>query len=129
MPVETIINREDNLIIHTITNVMDLPIIVSTITKTLKDPNYFAGMNAVWYFHDIVDASLSAEDLIYAAEYASKNIDVDGKPYRLALVAEDDLPYGLLRVYEAWSNERPVTIQNFRSIDAALDWINMEEAG
>lgn len=124
MPVDTIISREKNLIVHTITDIMDLPVIVNTIAKTLKDPEYHAGMNAVWHFYDVTKVDLSSDDLMYAADYASKNIDKDGKHYKLALVAEDDLPYGLTRVYEAWSSERPVTIQNFRSVNRALQWIN-----
>lgn len=124
MTVNTIISREKNLIVHTITDSMDLAIIVDTISRTLKDPKYQPGMNAVWHFHDVSKVNLTSTDLMFVSEYASRNIDKDGKPYKLALVAEDDLPYGLSRVYEAWSSERPVTISNFRVLDEALEWIN-----
>lgn len=123
MSVKTIISTDKNLIQHTITDVMDLNIIINTIAETLKNPEYQAGMNAVWYFSGILKVDLTSDDLMYIAEYASKNIDIEGKPYKLALVAEDDLPYGLTRVYEAWSSERPVTIKNFRSIDDAMIWV------
>ncbi len=123
MPVNTVISIEQNLVVHTITASVDRSIIVDTISKTLKNSDYQSGMNAIWHFNDISNVNLTSEDLIFVAEYASKNIDIDGKPYKLALVAEKDLPYGLTRVYEAWSSERPVTISNFRILEDALNWI------
>lgn len=127
MPVNTVISPEQNLIIHTITDSMDLPLLIDTISLTLKNPNYKVGMNAVWHFHHVAEINLSSNDLIFVADFASKNIDKDGKPYQLALVAADDLPYGLSRVYEAWSSERPVTIKNFRALDEAMKWINTRQ--
>lgn len=125
MSVKTSISIDKNLIQHTITDVMELTVIINTIAEMLKNPEYKAGMNAVWYFRGALKVDLTSGDLMYIAEYASKNIDIDGKPYKLALVAEDDLPYGLTRVYEAWSSERPVSIKNFRSIDDALVWVQL----
>jgi len=127
MPVDTIISKEKNLIVHTLTGVMDLSVIVNTISKTLDDPEYQVGMNAIWHFCDTSKVNLSSEDLMYAAEYAGKKMDEDGKPYKLALVAEEDLSYGLTRVYEAWRSKCPVTVQNFRFIDDAFAWIESAE--
>lgn len=125
MSANTSISIENNLVVHTITEVMDVPIIINTIAQTLKNPEYKVGMNEVWHFNGVLKVNLISEDLMYIAEYAGENIDIDGKHYKLALVAEDDLPYGSTRVYGAWSSERPVTIQNFRSIDDALEWIKV----
>lgn len=127
MPVSTAINKEQNLIIHTITEYMDLSTLVGTISKTLKNPDYQPGMNAIWHFHDIDKINLSTDDLIFVADFASKNIDKNGKHYRLALVAEEDLAYGLTRIYEAWSSGRPVTINNFRDLEDARKWVELEK--
>jgi len=126
MPVNTVIDRERNLIIHSITETMSLSVIIETISKTLNDPDYQAGMDAIWHFIDVSEVDLSSEDLMYAAEFSRKNIDKEGKAYKLALVAAEDLPFGLTRAYEAWCNERPVSINNFRVLDDALKWINQE---
>jgi len=123
MSVHTTINKEQNLVLHTITEYMDMSLLVETISTTLKNPQYQAGMDALWHFHDIKKMNLSSEELMFVAEFATKNIDTSGKHYRLALVAEEDLAYGLSRVYEAWSSERPVTINNFRELDDAMKWI------
>lgn len=128
MPVDTIISKEKNLIVHTLTGTMDLSVIVNTISKTLDDPEYQVGMNAIWHFCDTSEVKLSPEDLMYAAEYAGKKMDKSGKAYKLALVAEEDLSYGLTRVYEAWrSEESTATIQSFRFIDDAFAWIKSAE--
>ena len=126
MSVETVINKDKNLVSHTVTDTISLSILVETISKTLKNTDYHSGMNALWHFHDLSELNISSEDLKSVAEYASKNIDEAGKHYKLALVAEEDLPYGLTRAYEAWCSGRPVTINNFRSLDDASKWL---EAG
>ena len=124
MSVNTEISKENNLIVHTINDALSLPIIVHTIERTIESPDYRPGMNAVWHFINLKEIELTSQDLMYVAEYASKTIDEGGKAYKLALVAGDDLPFGLTRIYEAWSSDRPVTINNFRSLDEAMEWIS-----
>lgn len=126
MSVNTMINKEQNLILHTVTEYLDMSLLVETISNTLINSDYQPGMNAIWHFHDIKKMNLSSEDLMFVAEFAGKNIDKNGKHYRLALVAEEDLAFGLTRVYEAWSSGRPVTINNFRDLDDALKWVENE---
>jgi len=123
MSVNTTINKEQNLVLHTITEYLDMSLLVETISTTLKSDDYEPGMNALWHFHDIKKMKLSSEELMFVAEFATKSIDKNGKHYRLALVAEEDLAFGLSRVYEAWSSDRPVTINNFRKLESALKWI------
>ena len=125
MPVMTDIDAEQNLVVHTITEYVDLSTLVDTISNTLKHPAYKEGMNAIWHFCHIEKMNLSSADLMFVADFASKNIDKKGEHYCLALVAEEDLAYGLTRVYEAWSSERPVTINNFRNLDDAQKWIKI----
>jgi len=127
MPVSTAINKEQNLILHTITEYMDLSTLVETISETLKNPDYQPGMNAIWHFHDIDKMNLSSDDLMFVVDFASKNIDKNGKHYRLALVAEEDLAYGLSRIYEAWCSDRPIIINNFRNLENAWKWVEAEK--
>ncbi len=127
MPVTSEIDTEHNLIVHTVTEYMDMSILVNTISETLKNPAYKAGMNAIWHFDHIDNMNISSSDLMFVADFASKNIDTAGEHYCLALVAEEDLAFGLTRVYEAWSSERPVTISNFRNLEDARKWIQTEK--
>lgn len=124
MSVNTKIYKDKNLVVHTISELLTLTVIVRTIEKTVEDPDYLPGMNAVWHFVNLKKVDITSQDLMYVAKYASEAIDEGGKEYKLALVAGDDLPFGLTRLYEAWSSDRPVIIQNFRDLDEAMLWIN-----
>ncbi len=42
---------------------------------------------------------------------------------RIALVASDDLPYGLMRMSSVGSEERGIKSQVFRSFDEAREWL------
>lgn len=126
MAVNTEILEENNLVIYHVSDYVSLPIIVKSIESTLLNRKYHAGMNSIWHFEDHVTVDVSSKDLMHVAEYARMTIDQAGVKYKLALVASEDLPYGMTRIYEAWSSDRPVTINNFRKLDDAFDWIAEE---
>jgi hypothetical protein len=46
--------------------------------------------------------------------------------FKTALVASDELPFGLGRMYEAISAESPENAMVFKKLDQALDWIGID---
>lgn len=81
------------------------------------------GMDAIWVIETGSDLDVSSEDTQIISDYARKAFDQSGISYKLALVANDDFAYGMTRVYEGWSNDRPIKINTFRKIEDALNWI------
>ncbi len=125
MTVSTEVDEKKNLIIHHFSEVVNLESILKTIENTVSHPKYQPGMNAIWVCDDGTKVDMSSEETRKVSEYARKAFDKSGISYKLALVASDDLAYGMNRVYEGWSNDRPITINTFRKLELALNW--MEE--
>ncbi len=123
MAVYTEMDEKKNLIIHHLKESISAHTITETIKNTLANPKYKAGMNAIWVVEQGTDVEMSSEDTQNISEYARKVFDISGVSYKLALVASDDFAYGMTRVYEGWSNDRPIMINTFRKLDEALAWI------
>ncbi len=125
MPVSSIVNAEDNLIIHYFSEYVSYPILMETIQKTLENPDYHVGMNAIWLCEEGTKVDMASEEAQKISQHAREAFDKFGVTYKLALVAKDDLPYGMNKVYEGWSNDRPVEIMSFRELEQALEWIGI----
>lgn len=123
MAVSTEIFESRNLIIHHFSENVSVETITTTIENTIANPKYRLGMNAVWVCDDGTKVDLSSDDAQQISEFARKAFDKNGISYKLALVASDDLAYGMTRVYEGWSSDRPIVINSFRELDKALIWI------
>ena len=123
MTVNTKVNEKKNLIIHHLADSISMCTITETIENTLANPKYKIGMDAIWVVEAGTAVELSSEDAQKISDVARKAFDKNGVSYKLALVASDDFAYGMTRVYEGWSNDRPVSINTFRKIEDALAWI------
>ena len=119
-------------------------IVFATATRTLSDEDVFAYQREVWSrgdlagYDEIVDVGL-AEDLVVSsgdrvralADLASA-MDVPGASSRLAIVAPQDLAYGFARMFETYRtmNQSGVKVVSvFRSMQAALDWLDLGSPG
>ena len=45
--------------------------------------------------------------------------------FKTAVIASDDLPFGLARLYEMVSDESPEAVHVFRAVPPALEWLNV----
>jgi hypothetical protein len=125
MTVSTEVDEVKNLIIHHFSESVNLESILKTIENAVNNPKYKPGMNAIWVCEDGTVVDMTSEETRKVSECARKAFDKNGVSYKLALVANDDLAYGMNRVYEGWSNDRPIKINTFRKIEQAFNW--MEE--
>lgn len=116
-------------------------IVIVTATGTLTDEDFFASQREIWSRADVVGFDevfdlggveglvLASGDRVRAlADQASSLADVPGTPSRLAIVAPQDFAYGLARMYATYRTLNPRaerTVQVFRSMQAALDWLRV----
>lgn len=124
MPIRTEVYVERNLMIHHFSEHISLPSILETMSFASTHPQYKPGMNMVWHCVTGTTIDLNADSSQAASDFARNIFDKNGQHYKAALVAVDDLPYGMLRSYEGWSNDRSsVDIQVFRELEEALVWV------
>jgi hypothetical protein len=48
--------------------------------------------------------------------------------FKTAVVAHEDLPFGMARIYAALSDQSPESVRVFRDLKAALEWIGVDES-
>lgn len=124
MTVSTKFDEAKNLVIHHFSESVTLQLFLTTIENTINNPGYKAGMNTICICAEGTIIDITAEETRKVSEYARKKFDRNGVSYKLALVASDDLAYGMNRVYEGWSNDRPIVINTFREVEQAFNWID-----
>lgn len=124
MAVKTEVDISRNLMIHSFSEVVSLDSIVETIDATLANSLYRPGMDMIWCCDDGIEVDINSDEPYAISSYARKKFDQFGKNYKLALVASEDLAYGMFRVYQSWSDDRPIEINVFRKKEDAYTWLD-----
>ncbi len=73
----------------------------------------------------VADLSLvTADGLVSLANTLADLFEGDGiSVYKTAVYSPNDLPFGLARLYEAYTADSPEAVQVFRDRDEALRWL------
>ena len=100
---------------------LSLEIVEGLLGEIASLPGSERGMPRVW---DLSDADLSSVEASLVSVLAKRITEQvpDGQPTRIAIVAPDDLAFGLSRVYGAHRGESTVTYAVFREAAAAMAW-------
>lgn len=89
----------------------------------LADPGYDATLDDLVDLRAVDGLDVSAAALRELMAMFSR-VDEMGYATRLAIVAHDDLGYGLGRMYEMMRTGAPEEVCVFRDLDEALDWLD-----
>ena len=112
------INLVDEIVIITFNNKPDLQDIKSAV-DTIKE-NY-SDNKRLW---DLTNSKVdfSREQIMELAEYSKSNLP---QSIRAAIVANDDLGFGISREYEVYREEadEPLETRVFRKYDEAFNWL------
>jgi len=117
-------------------------VVFATATRTLSDEDVSAYQREIWSggdlagYDEIVDLGpaeelvMSSGDSVRALADLATAMDVPGASSRLAIVAPHDLAYGFARMFETYrtmnqSGAKIVSV--FRSMQAALHWLGLED--
>ena len=100
---------------------LDKKVILSAFDLTVSDKRYRIGMGRLWDLSDADLSSLANETIIEMAQY-SKRFPRGINNVKVALVAFQDLEFGLSRMFEMSSTAK-TPIQVFRTIAEAEKWM------
>ena len=105
----------------------DLPQFIGAIAGVVETPGYRQGMSGLW---DARRARMSFDgDAVRSlTQYVQDGIERWGTDWRIALVAADDLTYGLGRMTLPWFDGLPFEARIFRDYEAAEAWVRMPRA-
>jgi hypothetical protein len=111
----------DGIVFTTMEATLSLGDVRVYLAAVLADPAYHAGMPSLVDCRQVT-ALLSPADLrTIAAEIA--NITTAPVAGRCAVLAASDVVFGLVRMYEAYSEGAPVEVRAFRDYDEAMAWL------
>ncbi|MGI9627840.1 MAG: hypothetical protein ACR2QM_13470 [Longimicrobiales bacterium] len=113
------------LLVTRFSGVVDDGQLVGVYTELVGHPEWRAGLDE---FADLRGADLTAvssEGLRRVAELSERLHSGADKVPRTAVLVDQDVNFGLGRMYEAFSAESPETLQLFRDLDAALEWLGV----
>ncbi|MFW2374630.1 MAG: hypothetical protein ACN4GM_16000 [Gammaproteobacteria bacterium] len=83
-------------------------------------------MNVVWDFREVSDINFSADELRLIVAHTEAYLAHRTSGYKLALVSDDDLIFGLARMFMVYCEHLPIKITTLRSMEEALQWVQAD---
>jgi hypothetical protein len=97
--------------------------------KSLYEDNQFdLSFNMLVDLRQAESSVRSAETLQESAEFMKRQYESTTATPKVAVVAPEDISFGLARMYEAFSEEVPWEFEVFRATDAALAWLGLPDS-
>lgn len=121
--VETELDPSLNLITQTVTGNLILHDFIKAFHTAMSHPDFKTGMNVLW---DLTDASLvltETMDLHQMIKFIQFNQDKRGENFKLAMVVNSKLDYGISKMYEAFGEKLPFSKKVFYDIREAKNWL------
>ena len=125
-------------ILHTINE--ELGVVLSSWVGDISDSDLLPSYNQLYQnenwkpgFDEIVDlrnadlSDVTSEGLERLSSTVKHITAGKCEVFKTAVIAPDDLPFGLARVYEAVSVDTPERVRVFRDLKRAFEWLEIED--
>ena len=95
----------------------------------IKSAHFHPGIAAIWDFRDADIRSLTSNDAYGVIEYAKRMTSERGSAWLTAVVASEDVTFGMARMLELLSESAPYTMMVFHKMEDARKWIRSKNVG
>jgi hypothetical protein len=123
MPITTEIDDPGGYALHTFNGKPTVEEILDSAAVRVKLPGYRPEMPVIWDLRNVDLTDFSTLDIRRVASGIFSTQEERGSDYKVALVADDDLAYGLSRMYAVYADQLPLNATVFRTMEEALEWI------
>ena len=127
MSIESRIIPEMHTILRTVTGSLSPADIDNAIAETLHHPAFEKGMHVIWELSDADISNVQSDELLEIIEVIRNSVEQRGSHYKIAVVANSNLAFGISRMFEGFGGGLPLAIGIHRSMEAACRWIRGEE--
>ena len=129
MTIKHHILKDKNILISIFEGLIGDDEFIETYHELYKSPQYKLGLNELVDFSKADFTNLSADGLnrvfdIVSHLYISNGLD---KEIKTAIVAPDDLSFGLSRMYQITHDQSEEEMMVFRTMDSALKWLELNK--
>ncbi len=130
MPIIRNIDNKKNLVTLTCSGVLPKGSIREAFIKMLDDPAFRPGANILWDFRNIQAVGPSEQQIIDFVTMVKENQMRRGSNYKVAMIVDNDLYHGLIRMFQAHSDTLlPLDVMSFRTEDDAYRWLDETNGG
>ncbi len=121
MPVSYRIDRSLGLIFTTPQGVFTGQDMLTHVQRLSEDPDFDPSYNQLVDLRAITDFAISAAELRMITVYRLYN-----EKSRRAIVADEDITFGMARMYEVFREDAPEEIKLFRDMADARRWLGLD---
>jgi hypothetical protein len=101
---------------------VDMQRVFKLLNDLFAHPDFRPGVSSIWDARNADLSPLKAEDIRQFRAYQAQHADARGQA-RIALVAGDNLSFGLGRMFELTADLPNLHINVFRDMNAAETWV------
>ena len=123
MPIHRSIDTESNLVTLVCSGTLKKGAIKTAFLEMLNDPAFQPGTNVLWDFRGIEAEAPSEKAIVSFSAMVKENQARRGSGYKVAMIVDRELYFGLIRMYQAYSGELPFDLMIFRSMKEASRWL------
>jgi hypothetical protein len=92
--------------------------------EMLDDPAFRPGANILWDFRGARGEPPSEQQIIDYVAMVKENQMKRGSNYKVAMIVDKDLHYGLIRMFQAYADTLPFEVMSFSTEDDAYRWLD-----
>lgn len=125
MPIKNQIDSEHNLIIRTVSGTLTTPEILNAFNDSLDDKDFVKDMHVIWDISNAEMHQVTVDAMNTIVEHIKTHLNNRGSKYKIAIIAPEDLNFGLSRMFATYGSDLPVSIGIHRDINDAYRWLEI----
>ena len=122
MKVNTVVDKKDEIMIHTVTGEMTIDEVKSSYETILSHPEFQEDMNSIWDMRDADASKFENQDVIRIARYFETQFK-NRSEFKVAVIVSRNLEYDLSTTYQVATADLPAKIGIFFNLEEARKWL------
>ncbi|MBM2838107.1 MAG: hypothetical protein HW415_732 [Deltaproteobacteria bacterium] len=128
MPINYRIDLRQNMIWTTVTGILTDGELLEHKQKIVRDPDFRPGMRELSDVRNVEQIDITSEGVQrFVAQDADDVLLL--RNHRIAIVAQEDVVFGMARMYAMMTEKYLGDVMVFRDMEDAIAWLGIEEQG
>lgn len=123
MPIVYSIDPSHNRVTLTYSGTITDRELFETFDRLYRDPAHRVGMDELSDLRAVHNVTVTSVGLQALADQTSRNLDHAHQGWRVAVVAPQDVVFGLARMYGLFREDSPELVRVFRDLRSAEEWL------
>ena len=121
MPVEVLIDVENNLVHRKLIGRVSAAEVLESIETVFNDPDFDPRMKSLNDLREVINTA----DTEYIMELAQAMIGYSGElgSTQIAIVVSTDVIFGMIRMLQSYISESPLDVMVFKDLNEAMAWL------